>query len=785
MEEKRAIGAWVTRVYDDQKAAGTLKYTDDLSFGPELLHARAVRSTVASGIIKSIDPTDALKVPGVVKVITGRSFPIRFGLYLKDRNAMAIERVRYVGEPVALVVAETEDAAEEGALRVKVEYEELPAVFDPLEAMKEGAPLVHPDLGSYEKVPFVLPVPGTNIAQHFKLRRGDVEKGFAEADHIFEEEFSCPQIAHAALETHVCIAVQDRASGEITIWSSAQSPFTVRDIIARNLNLPLNKVRVITPPIGGGFGGKAGVTIEPLCLAAAMDPDIKGRPVKLFIPREEQMVTTWVRQGWYSKIKIGVKRDGTITAMKLMLVFDTGSSAEYGVNPVRSAGYTVMGCYYIPNIWADAYGVYTNKPFGGAFRGFGLPELMGGLEATIDTIAHRLGMDPVEFRLKNLLRPGLPTCTGMPMHPHALDKIIEEVARRIEYGKKEPPIRSGWRRGKGIALAIKAPAMPADASSSATVELLGDGTVRALAATMDMGQGTYTAFAQIVADELGVPIERVKLYYPDTASHPYDWQTVASRSLWSMGMALKQACQEVKRQLLELYAEYWQVQPEDIRIENGTVYCDKLGISEPLDVKVQNGFKMPSGVLKGGPIVGKGHFVPPDVVYPDLETGQSPKSVVHFTVGAVGLDVEVNPRTGEIAVNKAVAGYDVGKAVSPINVRGQIEGGTVQGLSAAVMEGMYYDERGRLLNPDFTDYKIATAMDVPDEIESFWEETPEELSPYGNRGVGEHSMIAPGPALSNALYDALGIRIHRYPFTRERVYMAVKAAERGEKDFWG
>jgi len=785
VEKKSMIGAWVTRVYDPEKAAGTLKFTDDLSFGPELLHARATRSTIPCGKIVNIDYSEALKVPGVVKVIVGKDFPIHFGIYLKDRTAMAVEKVRYIGEPVALVVAESEDAAEEGALKVKVEYEEETPVFDAAEAMKENAPLVHPDLGSYEHVSFVTPVPRTNIAQHFKIRRGDIEKGFEEADQVLEESFSCPQIAHAFLEPHACICLQDPVSQEVTIWSTAQSAFTLRELVAKGLELPLHKVRVIAPPIGGGFGGKAGITVEPLCLAAALDPDIKGRPVKLFVPREEVLTTSWVRQGWNTKVKMGVKKDGTISAMKVELVFDTGTSAEYGANPVRSAGYTSMGCYYVPNIWTDSYGVYTNKPFGGAYRGFGLPELMGGLEAVVDAIAYRIGMDPIEFRLKNLLKPGLPTCTGMPMPPHALDKIIKKVAEKIDYHREEPPVRKGWKRGKGIALAIKAPAMPADASSSATVEILGDGSVKVLAATMDMGQGVYTAYAQIVSEELGVPMERVKCYYPDTAAQPYDWQTVASRSLWSMGMAIKRACEDARSQLLALYAEYWQCNPEEITIEDGIVKCSKLNKAEPIDEKVQNGFKMPDGKYKGGPIIGRGHFVPPDVVYPDLETGQSEKSVVHFTVGAVGLDIEVDPGTGEVVVNKAVAGYDVGKAISLLNVKCQIEGGTIQGLSAGLFEGIYYDKNGKLLTPDFTDYKIATTMDVPWEIESFCEETPEDPSPYGNRGVGEHSMISPAAALGNALYKAIGIRIHQYPFTRERVYMAIKAAERGEKDFWG
>jgi carbon-monoxide dehydrogenase large subunit len=496
------------------------------------------------------------------------------------------------------------------------------------------------------------------------------------------------------------------------------------------------------------------------------------------------MLTSWVRQGYVAKIKMGIDKEGKILGIKNTFYFDTGISAEYGANPVRSAGYTSTGCYHIPNVWTDSYAVYTNKPFGGAYRGFGLPELMSVLETVIDIAAHKIGMDPVEFRLKNLLEPGLQTCTGMPMQNHALREIIEKVVDKVGINKEEEPRRPGWKRGKGLALAIKAPAMPADASSSAIVKVLGDGTVEILAATMDMGQGTYTSFAQMASEELGIPVEKIRCIYPDTSCHPYDWQTVASRSCWSMGMAVKRAAVDAREKIISLFSQYWQVSPESIVIEHGIVKCRSAGKAEPLDKRIQNGFKMPDGYFHGGPIIGTGSFVPPDVIDPDIETGQSPKSVVHFTVGAVGIDVEVDPTTGRVEVNRVSSGYDVGKAISPMNVQGQIEGGTVQGISAGLMEGMYYDEKGRLLTPDFTDYKIATIKDIPEEIDSFWEETPEELSPYGNRGVGEHSMISPAPAIGNALFNALGVRIHTYPFSRERVYKAVQMSKTSEEDLW-
>jgi carbon-monoxide dehydrogenase large subunit len=782
---KTGVGAWTTRPYDLEKAAGTLQYVDDLSFGENMLYARVVHSTVAHGEILEIDSSEAMKVPGVVKVIVGKDFNYCFGLYLMDRNPMAVTHARYIGDPVALVVAESEDAAEEGVHAVKVTYRELPAVLDPVKAAHDNTVLVHPNLGAYDKVDFLNPQPGTNIGNWFKIRRGDVDRAFKDAAVVVEEIVSCPQIAHGFLEPYCCVCHEDPASGNLSIWTSAQSAFAVRDILAKGLGYPLHKIRVVAPPIGGGFGGKAGMTIEALCLAAAMNADIKGRPVKLFIPREEVLTTCGVRQGYVSRIALAIDSDGLIQGIKNTFYFDSGISAEYGSNPVRSAGYTSTGCYYIPNVWTDSYAVYTNKPYGTAYRGFGLPELMGAMEVVVDIAAEKIGMDPVEFRLKNLLRPGLPTCTGMTMHGHALDKIIERAAASVKLNEKEPAKRNGWKRGKGMALAIKAPAIPADSSSSAIVKLLGDGTVEVLAATMDMGQGAYTAYSLMVSEELGIPLEKIRCIFPDTNSHPYDWQTVASRSCWIMGTAVKRAAIDAREKLLALYAEYWSVAAEDITIENGIVKCAKKNLAEPIDIKVQNGFHMPDGLLKGGPIIGSGSWTPPDIIYPDQETGQSPKSVVHFTVGAIALDIEMDPATGEIAVNKVSAGYDVGKAISPINVRGQIEGGTVQGLSAGLMEGMFYDDKGKLLTPDFTDYKIATTIETPDETDYFWEETPEEVSPYGNRGIGEHSMIAPAPALNNAVHNAVGVRIHSYPLNRERVYMASREAERGEKDFWG
>lgn len=446
---KTGVGAWTTRAYDVERAAGSLQYADDLRFGSELLHARIVHSPIAHGEILSIDDSEALAMDGVVKVITGRDFNYCFGLYLMDRTPLAVSKIRYVGDPVALVVADSEERAEAAVAKVGVRYRELPAVLDPVKALEDNSVLVHPELGSYEKVDYLNPQPGTNIANWFKIRRGDVDKAFRDAAAVVEEVVSCPQIAHSFLEPYCCVCRQDPATGCLDIWSAAQSAFAVRDILAKGLGCPLHKIRVTAPPIGGGFGGKAGMTIEAICLAAAMNEDIKGRPVKLFIPREEVLTTCGVRQGYVSRIALAIDSGGYMLGIKNTLCFDSGISAEYGANPVRSAGYTTTDCYYIPNVWTDSYAIYTNKPYGTAYRGFGLPELMGALEVVVDMAAHKIGMDPTEFRLKNLLCKGQPTCTGMPMHGHALAKIIERVRESVRLDVDEPAKRRGWKRGEG------------------------------------------------------------------------------------------------------------------------------------------------------------------------------------------------------------------------------------------------------------------------------------------------------------------------------------------------
>ena len=422
------IGASPQRIEGREKVTGAATYVDDMQFGPNLLHGMLKRSPIPHGIIKSIDVSKARALPGVRVVVTGQDFPGYTGLYLKDRRIFALDRVRYVGEAVAAVAADTPEIAQQAVELIEVAYEPLPGVFDPEYGASAEAPLVHPDLANYESVPFIFPQPGTNISNWFKVRKGDMDQGWAEADLIYEHKYRVPHIQHVPLETHICVAQQD-VNGKITLWSSSQSPFAQRNLIAKALHISHSKLRVITPYVGGGFGCKAGVSMEGAAVALAMNA--KGRPVKLRMTREEEFYTTFVRQGLVAYIKMGMTRDGRITAMQNRFYWDGGASTEYGTNITRAAGYSGTGPYYVPNIHVDSMCVYTNHPVGGAMRGFGMPEIHWGIEQHIDQMAHGLGLDPVQVRLLNCLKEGDETLTGMIMHPTGLSQCIEKAAAAI------------------------------------------------------------------------------------------------------------------------------------------------------------------------------------------------------------------------------------------------------------------------------------------------------------------------------------------------------------------
>jgi carbon-monoxide dehydrogenase large subunit len=762
------------RVDAREKVTGAAQFADDLQFGPGLLHARIKRSPHPHALIKKIDVSKARALPGVKAVVTGEDFPRYIGLYLQDRFIFCRDRVRYVGDPVAGVAAVSQQIAEKALDLIEVEYEPLPGVFDPEVGASPDAPILHPDLEKYTVANFIFPQPGSNISNHFRIRKGDVDAAFKECAAVVEHTYRIPHIQHVPIEPHIAVARVEE-NGKVTLWGSSQSPFAQRNLIAMALGKSQSDVQVVAPYVGGGFGCKAWVSMEALAVAIATK--VVGRPVKLLLTREEEFYTAFVRQGLVAHFKMGCAEDGRLLAMDNKLYWDAGGYTEYGVNITRASGYSSSGPYDVPNVRTDSYCVYTNHPVGGPMRGFGMPELHSGLEQCIDELALEIGMDPVSFRKLNCLQTGDTLVTGMPMHTTGLPECLERTAEGINWGYKEPPSAPNKRRGKGIALMWKAPAMPPNAGSSAKVQMNEDGTVTVSVGGQEIGQGCFTVAAQMAAAALGVPYENVRVATPvNTDYTPYEWQTVASRLTWSMGNAVVNAARDARRQILEVVAQAWNENIDDLDIIDGQVVSYKTEESVPLKNIAVYGIAKPGdqGWI-GGPVVGRGNFMPTYVTGLDPQTGQGPRAVVHYTTGAQAVEVEVDMDTGRVEVLRGVAAFDVGKAINPDMVRAQMEGGFVQGISTALFESLKLKE-GVLQNPSFTDYRIATSSDAPRDIQAIIVECAQDDGPYGARGIGEHALVPTIPAIANAIYDAIGIRVGAPPYTSEKVYLAMQEA---------
>ena len=772
------VGTAATRIDGLEKVTGAAQYVDDIDFGADLLHAAIVESPHPHARILSIDTSEAEAVPGVVKVVTGENFPFTFGLYMKDRYVFAQDRVRFVGEQVAAVVARDPKVAKRAARLVRVEYEELPAIYDPLEAVGAGADLLHPDLADYPHVPWFFPHAGTNIAHWRKTRKGDIEEGFASADVVLEDTYRVPRYAHCAIEPHIVVGLYDRA-GRLTMWSASQSPYTQRHLFAEALaplGLSDKDVRVVTPYVGGGFGGKAGVSME--ILGAALATAVQGHPVKVRWTREQEFYNTYQRQGLVAHVKLGVTRGGMITALDHTLHWDAGAYVEYGANVVNAAGLSATGPYRIPNVKIDSLCVYTNLPPGGPYRGFGYSEFHFGLESHVTRVAHAIGMDPVEFRRRNAIVEGDTLAYGAEMNPSGIHEAIDRTAAAIGWGEPEEPTVPGRKVGKGFSLFWKAPAMPPNASSASFLKFNEDGSLNITVSGMELGQGYLTVMAQIASEVLTVPTRKIRVETPDTDRNPYEWQTVASHVTWSCGNAVRAAAIEAREKIFDVVHRVHGYEEDSLYLEDEHVRCSTdPEFALALRDFVINGLEAEDGTFKGGPIVGSGTFMPEFTsTRSDPETSQGGHPNVHYTVGAAGAVVEIDPETGKMQVRKIALAVDVGKAINPSLIEGQITGGVVQGLATVLYEDMRFDDHGRLLNPNFTDYKIPTARDIPDEIVPIIVEVPQPDGPFGARGVGEHTMIPAAPVVANAVEDALGIRITSMPITAEKVALTLLAA---------
>ena len=777
--ELRYVGKPVARDDAIDKVTGAARYTHDLAI-PGMLHAALVTSPHASARIVRIDTSAAAALHGVRAVLTGDGLCYQLGLYMQDKCILARGVVRYQGEAVVAVAADTLDIARAACRLVEIEYEPLDPVLDPRDALEESAPLVHPNLHTYEHMKGVFfPRPHTNVAHHQKVRKGNFDVAFASADVTLSTEFYNPPVQHVPMETHAVI-VQVLPGDRAEIWTSSQSPYTVRHLLSVCFGLPHANLRVHVPYVGGGFGGKAGLHLEPL--AYVLSKAAAGRPIKIVATREEEFNTLPSRQGLHSTVEIGADRSGKIVALKATYVWDAGAYADYGVNVGRAAAYSGAGPYVIPNCWIDSYVVYTNKIFGTAYRGFGHLEVLWGIERAIDMMARRLDTDPVEFRRANLLREGETTITGESFtagHGSPVE-CLDAAARAIDWGTpSEPPSEPHKVRGKGVAMLHKAPAMPTYTSCAVVIKLDEDGAADILVSGVDYGQGTYTVLKQIAAEELKIPIEKVHVTWEcDTAFSPYDWQTVASRFAYMGGNATIEAAADCLRQIRDVAARALDVAPDEIVCADGAAFVEGQPDRRIPYSQLALGYTFENGNSIGGPVIGHGRYIATGLTHLDPKTGQG-LPAQYWTYGAHGVEVEVDTQTGEIEILDIATAIDAGKVLNPKLCVGQVVGGVVQGLGSALWEEFRFDKSGRFLNPAFVDYKIPTAKDLPRRSQQILLENPQPGGPYGARGVAEHPMISVPSAVGNALFDALGIEFTTLPLNYERILLRFREKSEG------
>ena len=752
----RQVGRSLPRIEARAKVTGRAEYTHPMRLAG-MLHAKIFRSTVAHGRIISIDASAARKMPGVHCVITSED--VRkvipepyYGPAFHDQPILAIDKVTYVGEPVAAVLARDPHIADAAAQLIAADYEELPAVFDEVEAA-ENKILVHDELrpaGTFADLKHLKGRRGTNVALDFKLRRGDVDAAFARAAHVFEHTFRTQKVLHAALEPIASIA--DWKESGLTIYTASQGPSFVRTEIARLIGWPENCVRIKVPYLGGGFGGKLYIKLEALATALSM---IARRPVKVALSMEEQFYTITKHPSTF-RIKTGLDETGRITARKCEVYWNGGAYADIGPRVTQKSGFTASGPYDIDNVSIDSYALYTNLPPAGALRGFGIPQLVWAYESHADMIARALKLDPVEFRRKNLLREGRPHATGTMMRDIKLEAALDRLAERLNWKQPFERGSASLRRGRGVALGMKAVISPT--TSVANVTIAADGSAILACGTVDMGQGSDTAMVQIVGDVLNVPAESVAVIPRDTDVTPYDMGTLGSRSLFHMGHAVRLAAEEAREKIKALARE--------------------VGEPDGSNIPISELFKKKYG-MQAGTIVGSGIYKP-DYVPPDPANGLTPNATPFWMCAAAGAEVEVDTETGRVRILRLVNVVDCGKPVNPGIVETQISGAALMQLGFTMFEKMQIDA-GQVTNASLADYKIPSVLDVPRRMENEAVPAHQSNGPFGAKGVGETATFCVSPAIANAIEDACGVRLTELPLSPEAVLRGLRAKDNNKE----
>lgn len=737
-----------------EKALGRAQFVTDVRL-PGMLHAKLLRSSVPHARIRSIDVARALEVPGVQAVLTGADIVglnAHWGLYLKDRPLIAIDKVRYVGDPVAAVAAETEAAAEEAAELIEIDYELLPYVTTATEAMAKGAPLVHERMDTLKDFYFsgeAKPVAGTNAFQRYSYSHGDVGQAFRTADHVFEDEFSFPMVSHMAMEPH-CVVAKWHEEG-LTLWSCGQSPAAIQKVISRVFNEPLARIRVITPYVGGGFGGKASVKIDPLAAAIAWKAK---RPVRLCFSSAESMLTCR-RLDATVRLKTAVCKDGRIVAKQARIVLNGGAYADTGPAIAVKAANRSIGPYHVPNLDLESTAVYTNTIPGAAFRSIGGPQAVWATESQMDIIAAKLGIDPIELRRRNLLPKG-----GL-VRPD-LRPIDVDMPRMLDAALTS--LGDGAGRAVGCAVAASDPGiLPI---GGALLRLKVDGSILVSSASVEIGQGVRGVLRRFAAEALNQPMESVHVMTPDTATAPFDWGTGASRSTVIMGLAVEEAAQDIMRQLREMAQLHFGVAPEQFTmVAGGVSNGDTTWTFAEL---IHRAYRVDSGELIG---IGR--------ITPQSKGGSLAQAPLFWETAAGACTIEVDEDTGHVAIHSYVSSADVGRVINRSAAEGQDEGAATQAMGHTLFEELVYED-GQPLNASMIDYHVPTIGEVPKHFHTLLIESGDGPGPGGARGMGEGAILPLAPAVANALARGHGIRIRDLPITPEKVWRALQQRKKAD-----
>ena len=755
-----------------EKVTGQAKFTGDIQKAG-MLHVHKVISPYAHALIKQIEITKAKKIPGVHAVIIGgEDFPLT-GEEIRDRYPIATDKVRYYGEVVALVVADTPKIAKKAADLIQVVYEPLPVVNNPRQALNAEAPILHERLADYQKISEAYPKPGTNVANHTKIRKGNIQKGWEQCQIIVEEHFSFSPSDHAAMETR-CALAEIRADGKVIITSSSQAPFMIKRLLSEYFNLDIGDVIVYTPFVGGGYGGKAAVQLEFLAYIASQA--VQGRPVRVWNSREEDFVTSPCHIGLDATIKIGCTTDGKIKAAEMLYLWDGGAYADKAVDLSRAGAVDCTGPYSIEHVTCDSLCMYTNHPYATPYRGFAHSEVLFAFERTIDILAKKISIDPLKLREMNAILPGQTTPTQVMLNRSTvgnLPKCINELKSVMNWEKGQLFKQGNKVLAKGIACIWKTSTIDTNASSGVILTFNLDGSVNVISGVVEIGTGTKTILAQIVAEELKVDIQDVHVQMEvHTQSTPEHWKTVASRGTFMAGRAAQRAAQDALLQLKTTAAIVFRASVDDIEVGHKRLFLRGEPEKSLSYKELAYGYTYPNGNAIGGQVIGRGHYILRNLTYLDPETGAG-KPGPEWTVGAQGVEVEYDPSDYTYKIVKAVSVIDAGKVLHSKMAEGQVMGAMSMGIGFAGRETFYFDPLGRVLNPQLRTYRPLRYGEHPEYICRFIE-TPQMDAPYGARGLGEHGLLGMPAALGNALSLATGTSLNKLPLIPEVIWRGVE-----------